>query len=425
MTTSDSPDRAVTGCLSRFGARVGIVAAFSVAAQLSVFAWSDSAHREARLFGDETEYWKLSEGLMFSQFRPFGYPLIVNVLRRIGDSTAPLFVFQSVLALLGPLAVLILLERPLSSRPGAALAASMLSALSLTALTLSKRVLADSLFGVLGALALALLLSNPERNRRRDWLAGALAALSLLLKPIFLLWFPLALGVQIINRTVLRSMVRSSLRLLLLPALAWASGMLMVHQRCGVARYSLIGDLTLQRYWLQATRCLVDTGGEWSDSCIENRRARLDVGALYLCPTSASAVVKLRREALAQLAAHPGAAASALARALWRNLPRPFHAQEIDAIAPAFRGRVMSEAKVATFLVWLAAALGLAVFWHSDRSLALSMLMVFALFGIATSVSFWEGARLLYPVEPLMFAAFGAGLSVITDLGHIRRRGPT
>ena len=129
--------------------------------------------RSGSLFGDEPGYWQLARSGLLTFLRPPGYPLFVRSVQFVfGESVTAVIVAQCFVAAFRPLIVaLILRELGLRSRAGHVLAIGLTS-LSFTGVSLSKRILADSVFGVLVPLAVLLILRGMRGEQRSLWLSG-------------------------------------------------------------------------------------------------------------------------------------------------------------------------------------------------------------------------------------------------------------
>ena len=119
------------------------------------------------------------------------------------------------------------------------------------------------------------------------------------------------------------------------------------------------------------------------------------------------------------IAANPSAALRALADSAWKNLPRPWFPQELRA-RDSLRD-LWPIGKALVLALYLLAGAGVVVGLRAQDSRAATMLAagVFLVFCTMTSISFWEGARLMFPVEWVLF--FLAGIAVARMAAGARR----
>ena len=391
----------------------GAIALVALVAQLLPFRLGASM-RPSTLFGDEPEYWSLSAGGLFNYLRPMGYPAVLSVLRgAFGSGVRSVLLFQSALSALRPLLLTrFLVDAGIRSRI-ALLVAANLCALSFTAISLSKLVLADSLLGVL-SLSAFMLLWRAGRTRRTRLAIGAsvLAAGALACKPIFESWFFLSPIVVFLSGVRGRARWRIVAGALALPFALLVAGAFLNGRRSGVFRYSVIDQLAVSRYWAVATKSLAESHGRWIDDNVVAGRDRHDARFDY--GRAAEDRRTVMGDARRTLGAHPGYAAFVLARDIWTNLPRPYFRQEL--IFSLRRKPVLDGAgKGMTYGVWLLSLAGgiAGLRNHETRGSTLALIAYALGFSLASSIAFWEGARLMYPAEWALFALSAVAIDAL------------
>lgn len=388
---------------------IGVALALSL--QIAALAFTGFGERRGPLVGDEVEYWSLAAGGLFSLHRPPGYPLFLRAsVALFGDSILPALLIQCLVLALRPLIVIGILGEVGVRRPVARAFAFALAALSFTALSLSERVVADALFGTMLPLAVFLLLRS--RGRPLTWLLGAsaVAAAALLMKPIGIVWLAFAPTLLLLCGPIGVDAVRSSVLAVVLPVVVLCIGVWLNGSRYGIRTYSSIGELAVRRYWLPASLALQETGGHWDDRLIERNREAREVPALLGSRIEPAEYKRLSASAWAELRRSWRWAARALLGATWLNLPRPFFPQEAPTTLRLGR-RGANAGKLATYGSWLLAGCGALVSLRTRhaRGPVTALLALGAAFVVITSTAFWEGARLLFPVEWLLpfFGAMG------------------
>lgn len=370
--------------------------------------------RSDSLFGDELGYWELAGGKLWSFLRPPGYPLVVRALRTVtGGTPLALFWVQSLVTAMAPAFVLLLAwEAGVRSRT-ALLVAGVGSALSLTAISISKRVLADSLLASILLLAVLWLVRSRRKGTGERLLrSGLLAGAALLLKPIAQLWLVLA-PVALLAGSWRGLRLLRGILLACLPMVGLLGvGALVNLSRYGVASFSGIGALAVVRYWAPATEGLRETGGHWDTGYFQRLRdEKWTPHDVFSDATELHEFKLFQERALTLLRSEPFWATRALMGAAWRNLPRPYFAQECFFWRGAPPWRVLG-GKILTYLLWLTAAVGAIRGLRAEpsRPVATVSLACAVAFGIATAISWSEGARLMFPVEWTLFVFLAIAL---------------
>jgi len=377
----------------------------ALAVQLAPLCNRAIANRVNALYGDEPNYWALSAGRMFSLIRPPGYPLVIAATRLVTpDSTTVLFVVQCLATALVPPLLFMLLRRELNVARPRALFAALLAALSFTATSLSKRVLADSLLAPLALAVLLLTMRATRGSLAASVAAGGILAVGLLLKPIFGVWVVLATITLVIGKLRRRDLARHALAITFLPIVAWATVCSCNYARYAVFRYSEISGLTIVRYLVPATVAYSELR-TWDDGTVRAYRSAWTPDDLLRDSTDLRGYQVIRARASDVLRSHPLRTAHMLLRDVWVNAPRPFAFQELTIASIGSRALTWA-GKLATYAFWFAGAIGAACGLRDPSRRGLTSVLVCALvaFAAATSIAFWEGARLMYPVEWCVFA---------------------
>ena len=370
-----------------------------------------SDDRAGALFGDEVGYWELGSNLQGSLLRPLGYPVIVAIAQQMTPgSPFALFVVQSLALSVRPVIVFLILRGSGTGRP-LSIALAIASALSFTALALPKRVLADALLGLLVPLAFVCV-SRYVGRRRWLGLGGLAAAAGLTLKPILQVWFvvaPLALLIMGLRGRVFMQRV---FLVVLLPTLVLLGGLTHNWYQTGTPAFSLIGEVAVLRYWVPATLCLNDNQGRWDDTCVTAVRDEWSAPAWALARGDSRARADAMRVAGEVLRQYPVRAVEALTVAAWKNLPRPFFPNELGVLIKHDPSALAWKiGKGLTYLLWVVSVFGATGLLWSRITRPMTGVAVFfaGIFLLATSISYGEGARLMFPVEWALFV-FPAGL---------------
>ncbi|MFM7055431.1 MAG: hypothetical protein ACKO2P_00770 [Planctomycetota bacterium] len=354
--------------------------------------------RVSAMTGDEIEYWELSRGSLFSFTRPPGYPVVVSLISWT-NSTVLLSILQSVLLATRPLVVRHLLSKYLGMSQRAAFLAGLLCALSMTGAMIGKRVLADGIFSMLWLVAIWLLLASfHHENRGLAILSGLAAAAALALKPVGVLWFPASIAIQLLfpSRSFWAAAVRFAASIL--PAFVWFSLFVWVMWvSFGSAVYSGIGTVTMARYLIPASESLRVNGGVWKDSQVRRFQDMIfswDAWQEVQTPEGFRGISGRVRE---HLTAHPWNALHAALHAGGQNFPRPFSNSRTGVLGDLLN-----------CVVWLLAVIGcIRMHLHVRFRQVAFLLFMIGSFAVTTSISFWEGSRLMFPSEWALFALAG------------------
>jgi hypothetical protein len=354
--------------------------------------------RASAMTGDEIEYWELSRGSLFSFTRPPGYPVLVSLISWT-NSAVLLSILQSVLLATRPLVVQHLLSKYLGMSARTAFVSGLLCALSMTGAMIGKRVLADGIFSMLWLVAIWLLLASLHHE---TWglaiLSGIAAAAALALKPVGVLWFPASFAIQLLfpSRSFRVTAVRFAASIL--PAFVWFSLFVWVMSvSFGSAVYSGISTVTMARYLIPASESLRVNGGVWNDSEVRRFQDMIfswDAWQEVRTPEGFKGISRRVRE---HLTAYPRHAVHAAIHAGGQNFPRPFSNSQTGVWGDLL-----------TYGVWVLAVIGcIRMQLHARFREAAFLLFMIGCFAVTTSISFWEGSRLMFPSEWALFALAG------------------
>lgn len=362
------------------------------------------------LYGDEPGYWQLSQVGLWNFIRPPGYPLFLKLCGLLfGESQLGIYILQSFLTALRPLLILRLMKT-LGVRTSVAVAFSLLSACSFTAIGLSKHILTDTLFSLAVLASLVLLIENRIKT------ASLVAGFGLLIKPINLCWIifaPVALfAVGFRGKELIRhSAIAVAVPLLILSTFTVAN-----YRRYGVATYSGISTLALVRYLGAAVIGTERVNENWDDKAIHQAQDELTTGAVAeviqddVTPANYASLKPLYRGILLK---SPLRTMKTALHSMWLGLPRPFYWNELFLPgAPAASSTVWAIGKAATGCLWVLAILAIPLGITTQRLRAATLLGCFLAcsFLLVCSISFWEGARLFFPMEWTLF--FLASVSI-------------
>jgi hypothetical protein len=124
------------------------------------------------------------------------------------------------------------------------------------------------------------------------------------------------------------------------------------------------------------------------------------------------------------LGGHPRAALAALWMSLRENQPRPFDPDELDA--SGLTAQLPGPVVLATAVFFVGVLTGVVRLLLAGRLRALFFLgLVYSVFALASAVSYWQGTRLMYPVEPLLMVLFGCAFAPRGVLGTSPHMQPT
>lgn len=398
-------------------ALLALVAALQLTTLLIGKGWAI----EMQTVGDADGYAELSRFLTLSPLRPPGYPAFLAVLHGLGLSFLGVLFVQGTLLAAGAALLSALMTRAAGVAPRVAWVAALASATSGTALWISKRLYADALFGFLVFVSCAALMAAMTRkgSRAAALTAGVASAVALLVKPAFVVWPVIVLIAALAGAVSGSSPRRSFFAMTLAP---WTVTLLALctamYLRYGVFSASGIGTLAVTRYWAAKTSAIAAFGSA-GDALVKQRQEAMEPGTIESFALGPAAWGAVREKGIRVIAAHPSAALRALADSAWKNLPRPWFPQELRA-RDALR-ELWPIGKALVLVLYLLAAAGVVLGLRAQKSRAATMLAtgIFLVFCATTSISFWEGARLMFPVEWVLF--FFAGITVSRMAAGARR----
>ena len=359
---------------------------------------------------DEREYLALAERGLSSFNRPWGYPAILSVFahRQVAGISTVIWL-QTAFNLLRAAAIYRILRDQFAAAWLMAVLCAGLGLLSFTSLSLTQRFLADNIIGCVSPWIWYLWIRSQEHARTVDAVfAGLLACGAFLLKPIVILWLPVFLCTLIIHRAGQRQT---------LPRIAMAgTPLILVNfsqsygnlQNYGVFTASGISVETMARYLIPAVICCTTSPMKWNEDCIQAQRTVIDQAGTGL---SVSELHTQRKQTIErEIRQHPTAVIAATFHIAYRNLPRPFYLHEMTLVQSDAPPMLVTLGKVATLTLWLLSLAGMVRSLRNRpfRAPALTLLLFAGIFYGATLISFWEGARLAFPMEWTLFVSCGA-----------------
>jgi hypothetical protein len=370
------------------------------------------------LVEDSASYLSYWQSELYQFRRTPAYPAFITAIEVLfGGGLRPLLLSQAALQALVPAFVVLLSRCAWPDRPGLAMLAGLCCGASFVGVGMSHQVLSESLFTFLSMGALtALFIGVRAGQRALLWTSVLAAGLALLTRPnfiVFLALFPV-LALLFAGRTaVLRQIALPTLVLALFPLTLGAVNQI----RFGAFTLSSISAETAAVFWGARTLAAARDpdpqvyryrGGEHRDVIWQKALRIDDLGARNAFYS---------QQAREIVAAHPSAALSAFATSLAENAPQPFDGKYLDrslyqSLLPALKWLHQVFFIDANTLYYLGLALGL---WRllAERQ----FLIAIALLGYAgalwatTGISFWQGARLMYPAEPVLAILFAWGAS--------------
>jgi hypothetical protein len=176
----------------------------------------------------------------------------------------------------------------------------------------------------------------------------------------------------------------------------------------GVWTYSGISRITVARYLVPACISMTESGS-WNNSAIAAIQDHwLPHGLSPYDPSQYDQVGDIVQSTLWEMR---NTVPRAVGMILYMNLPRPFNTHELPGKLE-FARQIEGLGKIASYcLICVAFGAGL----HASaarayqRRFAIPLLFTLVCFAAATSISFWEGARLMFPVEWALFALVAVG----------------
>lgn len=336
--------------------------------------------------------------------RPPGYPLFLAAL---GLNPTLVLITQALLGSLLPVVTLFIV-RELTDDTAMATVAGVTTAVLPSGVGLVALMTPDLLLAVSFVSGLLFLLLAARRERS-GWLtaAGAAWAVALLLKPVMLLWLPVAVLVAwLLGGRGLRFAPRRALVLFvllqLLPAMLWSVRNL---AREGTLTYSLIGLSTARVYWLAKAELLADASSPLSPRDLEAHQRELRA-RLFDSDGSPTAV---REEAVSILRRHPRAALLSFGQNVMANTEIgwdrfPVQLRSFPRVADALGRLARLEGASYRLGRWLLLFTPLLILllrrrrvdprsWDGAVALWLSAMYFVGLSGL----TFWTGPRIVFP----------------------------
>lgn len=361
--------------------------------------------------------------------RPPGYPLFLDA----AGVRYPLILAAQALLGAATAVVIALLVHALTDRPLLALLAGLLSAASPTGVGLTGLIMSDLLLTALVAGGLWLLVAA-ARRRSRGALYGAAALFGAgsLVKPVLLLWPPVAVGLLWIFaggsfRTFRARTLVLFAALQLAPMVLWSARNRVTD---GVFALSDIGTITIREYLMARAESWALAARSPTREEILKRRAVAERGWDSI-PDMAGRLRRYRDESRVIASTYPAATARAFAQDILENtsggwgrfdkqLPRGGAVYEVAQRAAGVEtdARAAVPALLALALLFLA---GRARFTRSPperRRLmdAVGMVVAWGYFVVLSGVTFWQGPRILYPATAAMLATMMIGADSVLTL---------
>jgi 4-amino-4-deoxy-L-arabinose transferase-like glycosyltransferase len=339
-----------------------------------------------------------------------GYPLI---LAAFGTRSDPVIFAQHLANVLLAAAIVLLARRHLSRF--AALAAGLIFAVDVPTMHYANKILTETFFTLLLFGVFAMLV---EGKRRLIFpLAGLLTGFLVLIRPVAIGYFVVALGILMLRGVRRREMALFAI-LALAPPLGWAARN---WRETGVFTVSSIGNINLL-ICRAAGALALERGGDFEAArIIEQRRleaiadAEIRAGEHVGNATDVDPAVvaryqgRLGRRVLLQ---HPWSTVKLTARGFLVNL----FDSRWDAMLEPFDEPSESFWRITvtawTFLLFALAAAGSVALWRADRTFAVAVLGTIFYF-LLISAGGESESRFRVPVVPHYAIAAGAGLDAI------------
>jgi hypothetical protein len=364
---------------------------------------------------DSTEYLALSENGLANLSRTPGYPTFLWLSREtFGLSLRGVLWVQVFLTSVTAALVAFLTAVVLPQYPRAAYAAGALSAVSFTGLTLSHLILSEAVFTPLVVLSVLLAYAGARTRRSSLMLLAAVSGgLAFLVKPVFLVW-PAVLPVLLLMFAVDgRSPSSRVIALAVGVAVIFPVGWSLVNRaRYGVLAPSSIGVAAGCVYLGGRTVATASDPGNREQ--IRAVRVRFATAARQF-EKEADVYSYYSRCMKDAVFTHPRAAWIAYRASALEVLPDPFDPNELNfsANASTLRRGIRSIMARMSDLVYVFAFLGALRLLAAGRlRVLIGFIVMFVAVWLPTALSHAQGARLMYPVEPilLLFAAVGIEL---------------
>lgn len=351
---------------------------------------------------DTATYVDLSRSGWFDFVRLPGYPAFLAAVRRLfGDGVLPVLWVQAGIAALTAALVGVLAHVLLPRFRYSALIAGLFMGCSFTTVRLGHFVLTENLSGLLVVAAFTLLVWGARSGSITALVASSICGgLAFLVKPAFVVWGLLAPAIAVL--VARRRPPATALVLVAAVSLAFPVAWAFVNwMRFGVLTPSGGSASTACVYLAARARAIVVAPtGPRKELIVEQQSRLLAEGQAIESTRDSYRFYSdcLKRTALQ----HPVATWRAFRLSLMENLPRPFDADELRWNGTASMPQKMGRLLLARFtdLIYVVALLGALRLisigeWHAVAALGL----LFGAVAGLSAVSFYQGARLMYPLD--------------------------
>jgi dolichyl-phosphate-mannose-protein mannosyltransferase len=390
-----------------------VVYAIACAVRAVVLARSGQDLAACCVTPDSHEYLRLSQGTLFNLARTPGYPVFLWLCQKLfGPSLTSVLWVQVFLTSLTPALVTLFASLAFPRYPAAAYVAGILSAVSLTGLTLSHFLLSEAVFAPLVSAALVTTWVSARTGRTSVMLIAALlGGVAFLVKPVFVAWFillPLLL-VAFAEGEPLRFRAIAAAAVV---AAGFPIGWSLVNRvYSGVLTTSSIGVAAGCIYLGGRTEAIVfQPSGPPRQDIRAARARRLAVARGMQATAAYQYYTDCMRRAVLE---HPRAAWQAYRESAIEDLPRPFDAGELRLssgvvqLHPRIRF-VMARLSDLLYLLAFVGALRLVI--GGRARLVAGLTLLFVAIWIPSALSHGQGARLLYPVESILLLLASVGV---------------
>ena len=386
-----------------------IIAAIALATNFLYFAYASSDY----FFPDSFTYLEparnLFHGLGFTTgdgvietIRTPGYPLL---LAAFGLHVVPVIVFQHLLNAALAVAVYVFAVRRIGSR-FVAMTAALLFAADTPSLHYANKILTETLFTAALLVVFVLI-----ADARRLPLAGLLTGILVLIRPVAIVYFAVAVLCLALRRVRVRAIVLYVTLALILP-IGWQLRNL---HHTGVFTISSIGGINMLEYRAAGALAIEDDGDFNADLADEEKGLVADADAEIRAKVHVEAEDlpdAVRSKYYGEIAwrvlrQHPRAAAMLTLRGLLVNLfDSRWEGMESISRVPATIVKLALDAFTA--IVFAFAAIGGAALWRRDRNLALLLGLTIGYY-LMISAGGESEARFRVPVVPqsMILAAYG------------------
>ena len=339
-----------------------------------------------------------------------GYPLFLLPFRAATSSAFPVVAVQHLFNIALAAAVYLFFIRRIGSRFGALLAA-LIFALDVPTIHYANKVLTETLFTVL----LYVLFIMTLRLKQIP-LAGALAGVLVLVRPVAVIYF-LIVALFLVARRVPRRLIAAFLAAALVLPAGWACRNAI---RTGIFSISSIGGINMIGYRAAGTLAIEDEGDFRQDLVREQAETLDDANDELADLAHVEAAEDLPDAVRARyysrytwrvIREHPYAFAQLTVRGVLVNLfDSDWDAiQIVSTLHPSLIQLTIDPLPIAIFIF---AVIGILAMWRTDRPLALLILLTVVYF-LGVSAGGESESRFRVPVIPQLAIAAAAGVELV------------